>query len=294
MDLVQLIQFKAIAECGSITAASEKLHISQPALSMMLRKLEGELGVSLFTRKKNRISLSFAGEIALTHVNQIQKQIFMMKDDLHRFMREENSIRVSFCSQGLGGYLFPLFVSEHPEIHLTISGLAEGESDADLLFDYYEDVIVTSRPIAREGIVCETFLRDEHYLSVSGEHPLAKRGINHILIDKNWNLPQIYYLNQVNDTFCQMFESFFRKNCPKTEIIPYTDYHAYMRKIQNKDVVTTTTGLVKKYRKDGPDHVAICIDNPELSIQYYLCYLEKNRERISPFLEWTKEIMEQQ
>ena len=52
MELTQLLQFKTIAECKTMTLAAEHLHISQPALSMSLKKLEEELGTPLFERKK--------------------------------------------------------------------------------------------------------------------------------------------------------------------------------------------------------------------------------------------------
>ena len=45
MELTQLFQFKVIAESKTMTEAAERLHISQPALSSSLKKLETELGV---------------------------------------------------------------------------------------------------------------------------------------------------------------------------------------------------------------------------------------------------------
>ena len=56
MELTQLLQFKTIAECKTMTQAAKKLHISQPALSTGLKKLEEELGVQLFERKKTILS----------------------------------------------------------------------------------------------------------------------------------------------------------------------------------------------------------------------------------------------
>ena len=48
MDMTQLQYFKIIAETGSLTKAAEGLHISQPAMSAMLKKFEEELRVELF------------------------------------------------------------------------------------------------------------------------------------------------------------------------------------------------------------------------------------------------------
>ena len=67
MELYQLIQLLAIADCGTMSSAAEKLHLSQPALSRSMQKLEEELQVSLFDRQKNKISFNANGKLAIEH-----------------------------------------------------------------------------------------------------------------------------------------------------------------------------------------------------------------------------------
>jgi len=52
MELYQLRQLIAVAECGTLSKAAEMVHTSQPALSRSMQNLEAELGVPLFTRTK--------------------------------------------------------------------------------------------------------------------------------------------------------------------------------------------------------------------------------------------------
>ena len=54
-ELYQLEQLLAFAECGTLSGAAERLHLSQPALSRSMQRLEGVLQVSLFDRQKNKI-----------------------------------------------------------------------------------------------------------------------------------------------------------------------------------------------------------------------------------------------
>ena len=63
-ELYQLEQLLAVAACGTLSNAAEQLHISQPALSRSMRKLEDEIGVELFTRSKNRMELNENGRLA--------------------------------------------------------------------------------------------------------------------------------------------------------------------------------------------------------------------------------------
>jgi len=61
MTLQQLSYFLAAVEHGSFTAAAEELHLAQPSLSEQIRRLEGELGVRLFTRLGRGVALTEAG-----------------------------------------------------------------------------------------------------------------------------------------------------------------------------------------------------------------------------------------
>ncbi|MBW8382324.1 MAG: LysR family transcriptional regulator [Youngiibacter sp.] len=71
MTLQQLECFHALAKTQNITKSAEEIHVSQPALSSMLKALESELGVSLFDRKGRTIVLNNAGTEFLKSVNSI-------------------------------------------------------------------------------------------------------------------------------------------------------------------------------------------------------------------------------
>ena len=62
MERSRLIYVVTVAECGSVTRAAEKLHLSQPSLSNQIIHLEQELGIALFARVRKRVHLTEAGE----------------------------------------------------------------------------------------------------------------------------------------------------------------------------------------------------------------------------------------
>jgi DNA-binding transcriptional LysR family regulator len=71
MSLDQLRTVVAIADEGTMTAAAEKLHISQPPLSRQLADLEHELGTRLFERRPRGMQLMPAGVTFVAHARQI-------------------------------------------------------------------------------------------------------------------------------------------------------------------------------------------------------------------------------
>src|SRR5438093_762930 len=81
MDLRQLEILRAIAETGSFTAAGEKLHVSQSAISRQVLLLEDELGEAVFHRVGRRVRITSAGDALL----QLSHRVFQ---DLHDTVSE--------------------------------------------------------------------------------------------------------------------------------------------------------------------------------------------------------------
>ncbi len=71
MDIKQLRYFIAIAEAGSLSAASQRLRVAQPSLSQHIIKIEQELGVTLINRSPRGVTLTASGEILLHHAREI-------------------------------------------------------------------------------------------------------------------------------------------------------------------------------------------------------------------------------
>lgn len=63
MNLKQLQYFLAVAEEGQMTAAAKRLHVAQPPLSYQIKQLELELGVTLFNRLPQGVTVTEAGKL---------------------------------------------------------------------------------------------------------------------------------------------------------------------------------------------------------------------------------------
>ena len=84
MELQQLKYFKTVAAIGKISEAADALFISAPALSTSISRLEKELGLKLFDRTSNRITLNAQGKILLKYVNQIFADLDSAKQELRQ------------------------------------------------------------------------------------------------------------------------------------------------------------------------------------------------------------------
>ena len=93
MRLLEILT--AFAEEGTQTAAAEKLHISQPALSSSMRKLEEEIGAPLFEHTKNRMVLNENGQAAAEYAERILREEVAMQT--HSQEQERRKHTVSFA-----------------------------------------------------------------------------------------------------------------------------------------------------------------------------------------------------
>ena len=91
-------QLAAFADCGTLSAAAEQLHISQPALSRSMQRLEEELGVSLFERQKSRLTLNETGELGVRYARNLLLQEQSMIQQLRDFDRKRRTICVGSCA----------------------------------------------------------------------------------------------------------------------------------------------------------------------------------------------------
>jgi LysR family nitrogen assimilation transcriptional regulator len=85
MNFRDLRYFVAVAESGSILAASEKLHVAQPSLSVRIKMLETDLGVSLFERRPRGVVLTAEGEELLVHARHILQSAEAAKETLRHY-----------------------------------------------------------------------------------------------------------------------------------------------------------------------------------------------------------------
>jgi DNA-binding transcriptional LysR family regulator len=80
--MLQLETFLTVADEGGFTAASRRLGLSQPAVSRAIATLERELGLPMFVRRREGLSLTEAGCVALTHARQALRQLTLMRTEV--------------------------------------------------------------------------------------------------------------------------------------------------------------------------------------------------------------------
>ncbi len=110
MELYQLKYFNAVFKYNSFTKAAEKLHVTQPTITVAVQKLENELGVSLFERRKKQLVITSIGKIIQKRVKNILDEVDNLKTEVEEYKSTKTEvIRLGMPLTICAEMLIPLF-----------------------------------------------------------------------------------------------------------------------------------------------------------------------------------------
>ncbi|MGW7776829.1 LysR family transcriptional regulator [Staphylococcus xylosus] len=134
MELLHLKYFQCVAKRLNYTQAAEELKISQPALSMMVKKLEQELKVDLFYKKGRNIFLTDNGEILLKSVDHIMNELNKAEELIYKNeTTKQNTITFASSHSRLISGVFDKYIELNPQYRFNCEIEAMGEIIQKLL-----------------------------------------------------------------------------------------------------------------------------------------------------------------
>lgn len=178
VTLKQLRAFVVLSETGTFTAAARQLHVTPGALSLLVKDLEGIIGIRLFERTTRQTRLAPAGRDFLPPARRMLDELDRAIDGLRDFQASERGVLRVACSPTYGATLVPELVARYNEqrpgvlVHL-VDAMTEHVSakvasgDADL-------GIVPERSVPA-GLQQTKLFRDPLRLVCPRDHVLAKR-----------------------------------------------------------------------------------------------------------------------
>lgn len=177
MDLSQLEVLLAVAQERGFSAAAERLHRTQPAVSQALRRLEGEIGSPLVDRSSKDGTLTAAGRV----LYEYGQQLLNLRRDALDAIQELGSLRRGKVSIAANEHtvmhLLPIAAAyrrRHPRIRIEVRRSLASRIPSEVLGRDVEMGIITYRP-AHPGLAAVPIATDDLALLVPPGHPLAGR-----------------------------------------------------------------------------------------------------------------------
>ncbi len=178
MEIRQLKAFLAIAEAKTFTAGARRVNVTQAAISMQIRQLEDEVGLSLFTRTPRRVILTEAGEYLLDRARKILREHDSALAEIAEVAGAEygrlriGSASGTFAMNQLPGIMAGLR-EKFPNAELSVSA-GTSERLVDRMMHGELDTAFVSLPVDNLNVSTESLFSDEIVAIAHPKHPLAK------------------------------------------------------------------------------------------------------------------------
>ncbi len=178
MTIVQLEYLLAVANFGSFSIASEHCFVTQPSLSMQIKNLEEELGVTLLDRSKKPVIPTQAGEVVLERARRTLAAYNNIREAVNEMKGEVSGHLSLGVIPTVAPYLLhkflPRFMSRYPKVELEIREMVTADICAALNRDAIDTALVSSGTCP-ENITEQELFNDRFFAYVSPLNPLYER-----------------------------------------------------------------------------------------------------------------------
>ena len=174
--LRQLRAFLAVYQMRQLSAAAQKLFVTQSAVSMLIRQLEEGLGTRLFDRTTRSLKPTAAAEEMLSTVERVLRDVDSLSADFRELSTLERGRVTLAITPTLAALLLPdamrVFAEQHPKVRVLVNDCAPDQFISRILGEHVDFGIGTPE---RPGAEVETqrLMRDHLALVCRSDHPLA-------------------------------------------------------------------------------------------------------------------------
>jgi Transcriptional regulator len=268
LDFDDLEQLTAFARCGTLSAAAEELHISQPTITRTMQRLEDDFGAPLFVRSKNSIELNETGKMAVEYARKLIFEAENAVRSVREFDKNLRSVNVASCAPAPLWSLLPELSARFPKNTVTsqlmdipeiIAAVSAGRQDIGILpFECHD-----------KGLVDMVYIKEDLAVCVPPESPLAEleevsfaelNGFNCLLRD------QLGFWTEM----CQ-------RKMPASRFLIQTDASEFYELVKASTLLCFTTKLANPAGTIY-DRKTVPISDSEAHITYHLICRPQKRE----------------
>jgi LysR family transcriptional regulator, low CO2-responsive transcriptional regulator len=173
--LRQLKVFESVARNLSFSRAAEELHLTQPAVSTQVKKLEEHAGLPLFEQLGKKIHLTPAGAEMLHASRIIIRQFEEVEETMTQFKGVSGG-KLNVTVISAGDYFFPRLLVEFARRHAGVKlnfGVCNREELLEQMTDNLTDLAIMVRPPLDMDTVNEPFAPHPYVIVAAADHPLA-------------------------------------------------------------------------------------------------------------------------
>lgn len=176
-SLRQIRYFTAVANAGQVSRAARQLNVSQSALTNAVKQLEDIIGVTLFVRHGNGVTLTYEGNIFHDHALRVMS---VVEEAVRSPGRKRDDVKGRLrlaITYTVAGYFIPPYIERFqrafPGVEIDITEAPRARIEDGLLSGNFDlAVMLTSNIADQEGLEFETLIQSRRRLWLASRHPL--------------------------------------------------------------------------------------------------------------------------
>lgn len=269
IELYILRQFVAFADAGTLSEAAELLHLSQPALSRNMKKLENDLEITLFERKKNQLRLNKNGEYVLGLTRKLLEDTDSFTVKVRDFDRKKRTISLGVCAPAPMWTLTPLITNAYP--HMSLQTETENVSKllSGLCNDTYQLIALPWKPDENQYF-CKACGQETLMFALPKGHKYSKRKK---LSFSDMNGENMLLMPDIG------FWSFVMEKMPASRFLTQNDRYSFNELVLASSLPSFVTDMSKKFSQTPPGRIYVPISDVDAAVTYYLvCKQERKQE----------------
>lgn len=268
LNFDDLEQLTAFARCGTLSAAAEELHISQPTITRTMQRLESDFGAPLFVRSKNSIELNETGKMAVEYARKLIFEAENAVRSVQEFDKSLRSINVASCAPAPLWSLLPELSARFPKNTVT-SQLMDIPEIIAAVSAGRQDIGILPYECPDKGLVDTAYIKENLSVCVPLQSPLAE-------------LERVSFA-ELNGYNCLLKDQlgFWTEMChrkmPASRFLVQTDTSEFYELVRASTLLCFTTELANPAGTIY-DRKTVPISDSEAHITYHLICRSQKRE----------------
>lgn len=276
MNFDQLHQLDTIARLGTISAAANELHISQPALSRSLARLENELGTQLLDRQGRKISLNAAGKTALEYIRSILHEERLMKIALDELLDRASSLLVGTVAPAPLWRLTAQSIERFPDRLLSSHTMHQRDIGREII-DRTIDLGITRKPLHYPAIRCCHLMDETLAISAPQDHCLAQK---HSLTFAELDGEDFLLMGNIG-----FWQTMVTEKMPHSSFLVQEDRMVFEQLAITSPLLGFVTNAAY-LSGEMPGRVIIPLDEPDASVSFYLLVNIDGSQQALELFDW--------
>ncbi len=270
VEIFLLEQLVTFAKCGTLSKAAEELHITQPALSRSMKKLEDAFGVSLFDREKSKIFLNETGKVAVQYAEKVLEADCEMVERTVAFDRSKRTIVVGSCAALPINTLMPLLQERFSGKVITTEISPDDNLINGLKKRIYQLAVLHEHPLDN-NIFCQRYTDEQLYITLPLNHALASQ--------ETLTFADLEGMSILAHGSSGFWLDICKQNLKKTKLLIQDSIDMLHELLDSSSLPAFNSNRAMEYGYESSKRVTIPLTDEAAHTTYYLACLDSEKSK---------------